>query len=435
MTVNIPKRLPSMAADKVVYILGAMGEMMLHLEMEFDHRLDVKRLTRAFDLVLDAEPVLGCKLIVGKFRTYWQRLDNSQRDNFMIVSSGNGYENFRAKPHDAHGGPQVSGCLWQDDASGKDRLILKISHEAADAGGCKEVSGALAGIYNALAESPDYLPEPNLKGSRSSWQVLRLVPKTAYPRIYVNYLRTQWKLLTSSKGFGFSREGEYGGRPEYVVRHIPADRVARIADCGRKMKATLNDMLMASFFRAAADLGDWDHKSRLQALMTADLRLHYLPSGRGEGICNLSALEFAFPGSDLGHSFSDSVKRISHLIGLRKKNWLGLSDYIGVMPTISLMPAKLAKNIFGGLLLFSMKRIGLVNALTNMGPIKAEDVTYDQPAARAWVTVPPMNPPLFGMGMTGYAGSLTLSIGTYQPVYTAGIVNQFYDRMLEQLPD
>ena len=105
------------------------------------------------------------------------------------------------------------------------------------------------------------------------------------------------------------------------------------------------------------------------------------------------------------------------------------------MPTISLMPAGLAKSILGGLLLFSMRRIGLVNALTNMGPIQEEDVTYDKPAARAWLTVPPMNPPLFGMGMTGYAGSLTLSIGTYKPVYTAAVVNQFYDRMLEQLPD
>lgn len=370
-------------------MLAAMGEMVIHVEMEFEHRLDTGRLARALDLVLDSEPVLGCRFVTAPLRVYWQRLPDTKRSNFLEAYSREEYEGFLRRFHDVQKGPQLKGCLWHDADAGRDRLLLKISHTAADAGGCKEAAEALAKIYNRLADDPDYLPEPNFSGSRGSWQVLRLIPKLAYPKIFLNYLHLQCKLLAFSKGFAFTRQGEYGGPPKYVIRHISAERVARIAEYRRELKATLNDMLMAAFFRAMTGMGNWDGKSRLQTLMTADLRQHYMPNGRAEGICSLSALEVVFPGGKLGHSFADTVKRMVFLIGQHKKNWLGLSDYIGVMPIISLMPACWAISIFGRLLRLFMRRTGLLNAMTNMGPISSEAVTFDKPATRAWLTVPP----------------------------------------------
>ena len=48
--------------------------MVIQLELEFDGRLRQDILERACDLVLDVEPVLGCRLDIEQPTPHWRRL-------------------------------------------------------------------------------------------------------------------------------------------------------------------------------------------------------------------------------------------------------------------------------------------------------------------------------------------------------------------------
>ncbi len=64
-----------------------LGETMLQLEMEFEGGLDVKRLAKAVDLTLDAEPVLGCRFADNRYKACFERLEPGRRSAFRLTNS------------------------------------------------------------------------------------------------------------------------------------------------------------------------------------------------------------------------------------------------------------------------------------------------------------------------------------------------------------
>lgn len=110
---GIPKRMPSAIMDRVEAILRSIVDMMIQLELEFPQKLDIDRLSRAVDLVLDAEPVLGCRWVPHWLRPRWERLNRSERRSLLLVNSQEEYEKFKSESIDPNVGPQIKACLWQ----------------------------------------------------------------------------------------------------------------------------------------------------------------------------------------------------------------------------------------------------------------------------------------------------------------------------------
>ena len=184
------ERLPSVLTDRVTSYVACLWDLMIQLELEFAGKLDVERLAKALELTLEAEPVLGCRFVEHWRRPYWERCAQSAREVFALARSEEEYEAFKIASLDAGTGPQLKACLWPSSAGS--RLLLKVGHEVADAGGVKDVASTVSRLYARLADNPEYRPEPDLKGSRGLWQVMRHVPRRAYPRIYLNFLRETW---------------------------------------------------------------------------------------------------------------------------------------------------------------------------------------------------------------------------------------------------
>jgi NRPS condensation-like uncharacterized protein len=83
----IPKRIPSAISDQLVEHLSFALDLMIQLELDFNARLDVERLSKAIDIALDAEPVLGCRWVPHWRKPWWERLDRSHRQSFWLVDS------------------------------------------------------------------------------------------------------------------------------------------------------------------------------------------------------------------------------------------------------------------------------------------------------------------------------------------------------------
>jgi NRPS condensation-like uncharacterized protein len=429
---QIPDRIPSVFFDRLVLGMentGA-GRFVVQLELDFPESLDAERLINALDLMLDAEPVLGCRLIPDPKSPYWQRLTGAERNNFSFTANESDYLAFRNQGLDYSKGPQLQACLFRNTQG--DRLLLKAAHQISDAGGLKDIAAKLSSLYNRLGKEPRYKPELNLAGSRDFDQIMRLVPFWAYPVIFFNFMRQNWSNTFPASTLHLEIPQGPTESLTYAIRHIPAQRTERIKQFGKAHHATINDVFVAAYFRALVREAGWDNKAMLRLQSTIDLRRWYLPHDQAGGICNLSVYEYHNLGRNLGRDLGETVEMVSRQTMSRKNNWFGLTD-VCLIPVLNLMSfenqVKLAVKGVASLI----KRNGFPNSLTNMGEIKKQSVRFGTEPVRAYLLTPFVFPPLFGGGLSMYQNELTLCGGV--PAHALETIDRFYQAVAENLPE
>src|SRR5688572_30770020 len=150
--------------DLGVFTLNSLGSaMVISFEMAFDGRLDETRMARAFELLLDAEPVIGCRLVVDTSRPRWEPVPRVDRRRLVVAATEHEYEQVRRSGLDATANVQAEVCLWRDEDG--DRLLLRMTHEVGDGAGIQGLTARLASIYSALCRDAAHQPRPNA-GSR-----------------------------------------------------------------------------------------------------------------------------------------------------------------------------------------------------------------------------------------------------------------------------
>ncbi len=427
---KIPKQFPAVMWDRFVSLQDyCMGELMIQLEMKFQKKIDTKRLERAIELTIESQPVLGCRFVHHWLRPYWEKADYCQDEVLLLTENKEEYELFKSTPIDTRKGPQIKACLWASSAG--TCLLLKVSHVAADAGGVKEIAAYISSIYSKLAVNPDYRPPINLKGSRNFFQILKNVPFVAYPKILAKFIGETFSNQKYHACHTLSLGNSWDRSPVYVLRFLQKDRVQQIVEYGHEHNATLNDLTMTALLRALAFSTDWDGQTQLKLGYTVDLR-RYLPTNQAEGICNLSCWEYFSLGSEPGDNFNSTLAQVVTLSQKRKANWLGLSDSTFLIPILFSLPYGLLKIGAPAAFERSNDTRKQANVLTNMGAINPSEVTFDEQPKNAWLLVPPIYPPTFVVGLSGYRGNLTLSAGVYPA--QQHIVEQFFDSIMAELP-
>ena len=424
---RIPQDLPAVLTDSVVSALGCRIDLMIQLELRFGHQLDATRLARALDLLLDAEPVLGCRLVEVDGPPHWVRLAPAERQCLQQVEGQAGYDAFVERSADTHRGPQVTAGLWS--AEDGDRVALKVAHEAADAGGVKHLTARLSAIYERLRTDPAYRPEPNLDGARDPGQVLRLVPWRERPGIWLRYLL---ELGRFSSPWRSLRPPIEAGPPRglrFHRRDLAPSLVQPLAAWGRARGATLNDLFLAAFFRALVAVAGWDGRTPLRASMTHDLRRH-LPQRRAGGICNLSAIEFLRLPLPLGDDLAGTLERVVSVTRRSKAHWGGLNAYVGLFPAARVLSHAGLKRLVAAFLDRSVRGRHFPPGLTNMGPLDPAALVFEAPPDHARLLVPPIHPPGLGVGLSGYRGGLSLSAGIYPSTGGDRVAEGLFEAMI-----
>ncbi len=84
---KIPEILPCKTVDRIMSsFCDPTGEITLQIELNYSHGIDIPRLSRSIDLLVDAEPVLGCRLVIQKKgNPYWKRLSDPYRDTLTTI--------------------------------------------------------------------------------------------------------------------------------------------------------------------------------------------------------------------------------------------------------------------------------------------------------------------------------------------------------------
>lgn len=428
---QIPDRIPSVYFDRVLLVMEASGagRFVIQMEMVFPDFLDAERLITALGLMLDAEPILGCRMVADSKFPYWQRLSGGERKNYLFTTNESDYLAFRNRGLDCSKGPLLQACLFRE-AQG-DRLLLKVAHQVSDAGGFKDIAAKLSAIYNRLGKEPGYKPEPNLGGRRDFGQIMRHIPLWAYPLIFVNFMRQSWSNTVPASTLHLQMPQGPNEPLTYSLVHIHTQRVEKIRQFGKAYDATINDVMVAAYYRALVKLAGWDNKSMLRLQTTIDLRRWYLPNEKAGGICNLSVYEYPNLGRTLGKDIGETVDMVSRSTMSRKNSWPGLTD-ICLLPLLTLLSLESYVKLGIKGVAYLTKKKAFPNAFTNMGEIKKESVTFGIEPTRAYLLTPFIFPPLFGGGMSMYQGELTLCGGV--PAHALKTIDLFYQAIVENLP-
>ena len=101
-------------------------------------------------------------------------------------------------------------------------------------------------------------------------------------------------------------------------------------------------------------------------------------------------------------------------------------------PILAALSYTSLKGFFRKVFAAGLKDHNQPNVFTNLGPIAPETVDFGIAAREAWLLTPPIYPPFFGAGVSGYAGMLTLSAGA--PAGALPFIEGFLDCVIAELP-
>lgn len=405
--------------------------MMIQLELAFPQPLDGDRLARAAALALAVEPVLACRFVDHWQRPYWEEAPAADREVFIEVRSGVEFEAFKLASLDTYSGPRLRVCLW--NSSGGACLLIKVCHYVADAAGVRDVARLISSIYRQLDHNPSYQPEPNLAGSRGIEQILRVIPRHTYPGLFLQ----AWHDAQASQRPGGTQTLPIQAGPaeglNFIHRLLPQARVSQMVEYGRKYKATLNDLLLAAFFRAMAAVTGWSGERQLRVTTTVDFR-RYLPGRQAAAVSNLSLGIQGWPslGTHLGADFGATLQKVTAITQKRKQAFLGVETLLMTLTLLGPLPHPWGTKLMKRHIQQLNDQRNTANTFTNLGPITAQDVTFEGKPSIARILPPPVYPPYFLLGVSGYEGTLTLSSGVY--TLQRALAERFLEVMVVELP-
>jgi len=429
MSQLIPSTFRATITDRfVAAFFEGKSDVMIQVELTFDDALDVSLLRRAFGLALDAEPILGCRFVDDGRSVRWVRLGASERQNFKVFTDATAYELYRSESIDPVKGPALQGALLQGVCG--DKVLFKIAHEASDASGAKDAVTVVAYIYRQLLRSPEFTPAPDAKSYRSARQLFKWFPKRAVPVIWLNALSEMLPLIIKRKASNpFIASIPTTGR-QYRTWNISAEKVHAIKTYGKEHYATINDMFLSAFLRSLAR-NRAESGGVLRCGLTIDLRKWYLPGGKAGTIANLSNIEIFDIGKNPGKTFDDTLMKVVRFTRKRKNNWIGLNLHCGLINLFRTWSFARMKQVFKNQQKRDIKGRAVFPVVTNLGIIEKTDVSFGITPESAHVIVPAGILPYFGIGISGYDGTLTISTAVYQE--TSTVVEKLIHDMLSEL--
>lgn len=421
--VRIPATIPAEFVDRTVAVGAEIGYYRLELGgvVRFEGRLDEARLRRAIRLLLDAEPVLGCRFEADGAPPVFRRLDEFDPARLLDVRDSEDpaadAAAFIARPFDPVTDPQVRAMLLHGSAA--DTLAVQLGHLAADGGALKEALYLLGEIYRTLADRPDFEPEPNLDGVRTPVADATLIEKLG------SLSQSDLKTPPSDPEWYVPLQGSRGPAA-YVTRSVEPEVFRTALGLARAAGGTANDVILAALYRTLWRLSDVVPGAQTPLMFTCELRKH-LPPGTKTAIANISsAVWVSVSPVEAREGFYGTLSRVAAATGVWKRSGAGKSSAIGI-PIIHKMTR--TKDLAFIRKMMAPKeemdpKHGAV-VLTNIGVIDAERLDFGAgiPVADSWL-LPPVTPMGAGLAASAYRDRLHLAAGVEFASMSEDLVNR-----------
>ncbi|MBV8905844.1 MAG: hypothetical protein JOZ22_19595 [Acidobacteriia bacterium] len=422
----IPRRLPAAASDRLVYNLLGRSDENCTFVVEFSGCLSERRLQRVLRLVMDVEPVFGCRYVKSRM-PYWERRDDLDRLELCDVSRSadiaTELEHFVASGGTATKDPLLHARIVRGES---DTLFLRTNHVAADAAGYKELLALIAVLYrDCAAREPEV--RPNL-GSREKWQLFRQVGWRQCLRILRKRLpraaNPEWR-------FPMAPERDRGPR-RFSLRRLEPGALGVMRRFAKQSGATLNDIFIAACFRVLWRFLDFPCGIPQSIAVPADLR-QYLSDGKAEAIGNFS---IPFPVTlerVPGEPLHETLHRVHAATSVERRKEQVLASELISFVAHRFFPSRTEK-AFAALERDNWREGRTTVGFTNNGILAPEQMDFGVPVTDAYrILFAPATPGLF-WGVSSFQRRLTFALTYFAGAFRSEDVEAFLDTFIEELP-
>lgn len=445
----IPKRFATVLCDRIFSAIEAAGDIRFCIQvvLRFEDRLDEARLEQAARLSLEVEPHLACRFVERGYQPYWSRYDHLDEIRCFELRRAQDDEQTLQRVLAEQLGQEGECAVKVILIRGRvDVLCVKMDHKMGDGQAAKQYASLLAETYTRLAGNPHDLPTPRAPGDRSLAQITKPMTRLERRRLIRGLTRGEpladqsayWQLPAPDDPQQVSESSRF------LIETIPAERYPALFQYACRHRATVNQVLMAAFLKAALAVIPHTPAPRLKILTTVDLR-RYLPSKLTEAPCNMAGLQAVSV-----DTWADTLDAIvadvrdqmfaarKHQMGLHRSVWrLELQPLARFL--FNCVPFRRLRSRMVDRWKRGRREGGVASQLcfTDIGAISPEAVTFSTVRPRhAFITsgtVP--HPGILLLCLTEFSGMLTFSIGFDPRVLDGACAERLLRTLIDTLPE
>ena len=406
-----------------------LANFQIQAVIQLDAHLDFSKLSRAVRISIDTQPVLGCRLVENEL-PYWRRLDNIDSTTFCSMEETENkdvaIQRFLESPLDMDRDPMVKIKLIRSGMT--DTLCIKNNHACCDGTGTKEYLQLLSEIYSAIDQDKDIFYTKQGKRGRKDQDRLFSELGIADPEV-------EWipgsEITRATWPFPWT-QGQ-SDKTRITACRFSQGQLDEMTRYSKARNATINDMILAAYYRAMSEMGTPDYSELMEIPVTVDLR-RYLPDHKTEAIRNFSGSEFTKLALLPNESFEETLARIAPMMNEIKNSRPGLQSAIGL--------ERVEKLTFSETLAYYKivsewpKVCGdkCAPVLSNLGVISKPVIKFGNIIVTDAYIVPPVvrTPGLLLMAST-YNGIITLAAGIYEGSIALENIETLLNKIKNQL--
>lgn len=415
--------------DKVNVVLERFGDHVMHLVFAPSHPVDAVRFARALRLSLDAEPILGCRLVEGIFSPAWVRWEPQELDRFELcrvepaVNTDQQVQAFQLEVMDCRVEPMVQARIFR---AGSDVICLNVSCVPIDGRGLLIYLERVFEIYNRLADDPAFVPVSSGFELRSVDALLRCFRWWDVFGLLYAGLRNQWRDRRTAHNWKFPvRESDDMDRV-FFHHQFQASTLASLESYRKQHGFTFNDILLAAFYSALQGIIKPASGTLCCVLNTYDLR-RYEESPAPDRVANFSSFINSNVQLDADMPFRLLIERVRDAMADRKRHFPGITEGPFIWPLFKLLPFALARRLIATLL---QHRGESIPVLTNVGVIRMDRLLLDGAPLQWLLPYAPLEyPPKLTVTLATVGHRITLSLGYSRLHFDEHQVRELFTRM------
>lgn len=404
--------------DKTQYLFRNYYDRMMHCVLYFDGLIDVALLKRALKFQIDEVPVLHSRYHNNPIKPYWV-VQDYDIDEVLTVKDVDDLQSevdkFVTQRIPIKKNVQIQiGVLNKD---GKSTFIMVSNHMCFDGGDFKYFVTNLCANYTKLTLGDENMTIKH--GSRAYDMIYsslsdedKKVAKSLYRNI--SDVKDKHRFPLTEK-----REGDVN---RVVRRTVPAEQFSAMHAAGKKLGFTINDVMLAVYFRSLFELCGFKEDESLTVQSMVDLRRHLKEGGMETGLTNHTGF-MTCTVKGVGENVGETLKKVQEAMKNNKTDkYLGLYS----LPLLSLAYA-----VFPHCISEQAIKLGYKNPLigmSNIGKILPEQykmgtlTLYD-----GWYTGAIKGKPYMQLAFTTFGQSVTFSIAICGNSDDDKIINKFFD--------
>lgn len=412
--------------DKMQYLFRDYYDRMVHAVLHFDGPIQPEILTDVLLYTTELVPILRSKFVSNVVDPYWETQEYSISDILTVKDSDNPDKEtheFLTQIIPIENNVQYKVLLL--NPTKKASLAVLVNHMCFDGGDFKYFLSRLAANYNNIIDGKKLHIKTGSRSYDFIYENLTEEDKKTAKNLYKNASSVK------DKQYFPLTPDDATDRSMICKRKIPRDVFLNLKNSGKKLKTTINDLILAAFIHSLYELGNYPENSSVTVQCMVDLRRHLTPELVNKtGLTNHTGFMQCFV-PNKGKTINDTLLNVMKSNNATKKNkLLGLSG----LPLLNL-----AYTILPNLGAETAIKIGYLNpliGLSNIGVLKQDTLMFkDSKPIDGFMTGAVKYKPYMQLAVTTLDNQMTMTVAIRGNKDDKVIIEKFFDLMEKNIQD